>query len=137
MLVTQNDYASGLMNGDVGITLPDDSGRLRVYFATADGGYRGVAPARLPPHETAFATTVHKAQGSEYDGVLLVLPEVAVPVVTRELLYTAITRARMQVTVCAGEAVLAAAIGTPTLRLSGLQERLREAASGAHDILAP
>jgi exodeoxyribonuclease V alpha subunit len=138
VLVTQNDYATGLMNGDIGVALPDEAGRLRVYFAAADGGFRALAPARLPPHETAFATTVHKAQGSEYDAVLLVLPEVPLPVVTRELLYTAITRARAQVTLCAGEAVLVAAIDAPTQRLSGLPARLCEAAAdGVHDILAP
>ena len=131
VLVTQNDYATGLMNGDIGITLPDDAGRLRVCFATTEGGFRMLAPARLPSHETAFATTVHKAQGSEYDAVLLVLPDVPVPVVTRELLYTAVTRARWRVTLCAGEAVLAAAIGSPTRRLSGLTVRLQEAADAA------
>ena len=138
VLVTQNDYATDLMNGDIGITLPDASGQLRVFFAAADGGFRALAPGRLPPHETAFATTVHKAQGSEFDAVLLVLPEVPIPVVTRELLYTAITRARSRVTLVAGERVLTEAIGAPTRRLSGLPERLREAAAaGGRDILEP
>jgi exodeoxyribonuclease V alpha subunit len=126
------------MNGDIGVTLPDPSGRLRVHFAAAEGGLRTLAPARLPPHETAFATTVHKAQGSEFDAVLLVLPDMPAPVVTRELLYTAVTRARSRVTLCSGERVLVEAIGAPTQRLSGLPVRLREAAAAdGHDILAP
>jgi exodeoxyribonuclease V alpha subunit len=138
VLVTQNDYATGLMNGDIGITLPDASGRLRVWFTAAEGGLHALAPARLPPHETAFATTVHKAQGSEFDAVLLVLPDAPAAVVTRELLYTAVTRARSQLTLCAGERVLVEAIGAPTLRLSGLPARLREAAAASdRDILAP
>jgi exodeoxyribonuclease V alpha subunit len=137
VLVTQNDYATGLMNGDIGITLPDPSGGLRIHFAAAEGGLRALSPARLPAHETAFATTVHKAQGSEFDAVLLVLPDAPAPVVTRELVYTAITRARSQVTLVAAERALVEAIGAPTRRLSGLPARLREAAAAPdRDILA-
>jgi exodeoxyribonuclease V alpha subunit len=129
VLVTRNDYVLNLMNGDVGITLPDETRQLRVYFADNAGGYRAIATARMPPHDTAFATTVHKAQGSEFGEVMIVLPDRPGPVVTRELLYTAVTRARERVSVCAGEAVIRAAIDSPTRRHSGLLARLREAAA--------
>ncbi len=69
VMVLRNDYVLKLFNGDVGIVLPDASGTLMVYFPESDGGFRAVAPLRLPEHETAFATTVHKAQGSEFDQV--------------------------------------------------------------------
>lgn len=128
VIVMRNDYTLDLMNGDVGIALPDGSGALQVHFAAGDGTCRAMAPARLPAHETAFATTVHKAQGSEYDEVLVVLPDEALPVVTRELLYTAVTRARVRAAISAGEAVLRAAIESPTRRDSGLLARLAEQA---------
>jgi exodeoxyribonuclease V alpha subunit len=124
VIVTRNDYVLNLMNGDVGIALPDESGDLSVYFADGDGGLRAIATARMPLHDTAYATTVHKAQGSEFDEVMLILPERPSPVVTRELLYTAVTRARARVTLCAGEAVIRAAIDSPTRRFSGLRARL-------------
>ena len=94
VMVLRNDYVLKLFNGDVGIVLPDASDTLMVYFPDSDGSFRAVAPLRLPEHETAFATTVHKAQGSEFDRVLLMLPAKPNRVVTRELLYTAVTRSR-------------------------------------------
>ena len=125
--VLRNDYVLNLFNGDIGITLPDaGTGELRVCFAEPDGGFRAIAPVRLPQHETAFAMTVHKSQGSEFDQVLVLLPEQRSRVLTRELLYTGVTRARSRVTVCAGAAVLGAAIATSTRRHSGLLARLRE-----------
>jgi exodeoxyribonuclease V alpha subunit len=80
----------------------------------------------LPEHQTAFAITVHKSQGSEFDDVAVVLPQQRSPVVTRELLYTAATRARRQVTLLASAAALEAAVRNPTVRHSGLLARLRE-----------
>jgi exodeoxyribonuclease V alpha subunit len=115
-----------LFNGDIGITLPDDSGEKMVWFPNADGGFRAIAPVRLPQHETAFAMTVHKAQGSEFDQVLVLLPDQRSRVLTRELLYTGITRTRGSVTVCASAPMLGAAIGTTTRRHSGLLARLRD-----------
>ncbi len=127
----------GLFNGDIGVALPASASpgaELQVWFAEpqAPGGCRAVAPARLPAHDTAFAMTVNKSQGSEFDRVLLVLPQRsagteagdAYRALTRELLYTAVTRARQQVTLAASEAALRAAIGTPTQRDSGLRGRL-------------
>jgi exodeoxyribonuclease V alpha subunit len=140
VLIQRNEPALGLFNGDIGIALPASAAaaaELRVWFADAqaEGGCRAVAPARLPAHDTAFAMTVHKSQGSEFDRVLLVLPQrsgaaaagEASRVLTRELLYTAITRAREQVALAASEPVLRAAIGTPTRRDCGLRARLLSA----------
>ncbi|TCW86841.1 exodeoxyribonuclease V subunit alpha [Burkholderia sp. SRS-46] len=127
VMVTRNDYALGLFNGDIGIALPDAQGVLRVWFRRADGTARAVSPAALPPHETAFALTVHKSQGSEFDEAALVLPATFGRVLTRELVYTAVTRARTRVQVIGGRRVLAQAIATRTQRDSGLSARIDEA----------
>ena len=126
VMVLRNDYVLKLFNGDTGLVLPDASGALIVWFPEGDGGFRAVAPVRLPAHETAFATTVHKAQGSEFDNVLLVLPSKQSRVVTRELLYTAVSRASRCATIVCGEDVLAKAIISPTRRHSGLIDRVEE-----------
>ena len=125
-MVLRNDYLLKLFNGDIGITLPDAQGQLMVYFPDSAGGFRAVSPVRLPAHETAFATTVHKAQGSEFREVLVMLPAKPTRVVTRELLYTAVTRARGGATIVCGAEVLQKAIVSPTRRYSGLIDRLRE-----------
>ncbi|CAH2897807.1 MAG: Exodeoxyribonuclease V alpha chain (EC [uncultured Paraburkholderia sp.] len=130
VMVTRNDYALGLFNGDIGIALPGAGGALRVYFRTADGGLRAVSPAALPPHDTAFALTVHKSQGSEFEHAVLMLPSTFSRVLSRELVYTAITRARERVEVIGASAVLAQAIATPTQRDSGLAARIEEASRG-------
>ena len=122
-----NDYALGLFNGDIGIALPGADGALRVYFRAGDGGLRAVSPAALPPHDTAFALTVHKSQGSEFEHAVLMLPATFTRVLSRELVYTAITRARSRVDVIGSRAVLARAIATPTQRDSGLTARIAEA----------
>ncbi|RQV17470.1 exodeoxyribonuclease V subunit alpha [Burkholderia cenocepacia] len=127
IMVTRNDYALGLFNGDIGIALPDAHGVLRVWFRRADGSARAVSPAALPPHETAFALTVHKSQGSEFDEAALVLPASFGRVLTRELVYTAVTRARTRVQVIGPRRVLAQAVATRTQRDSGLAARVDEA----------
>ncbi len=129
VMVLRNDYVLRLYNGDIGIALPDAEGRLLVHFRETDGTFRAIAPVRLPEHETAFATTVHKAQGSEFDEVVLVLPSRPSRVATRELVYTAITRAKRKVTLVCGEEALRAAIATPTVRHSGLIARLQAEAT--------
>jgi exodeoxyribonuclease V alpha subunit len=126
VMVLRNDYVLKLFNGDIGIVLPDDAGMLMVYFPDRETGFRRVAPARLPEHETAFAMTVHKSQGSEFDSVLVMLPAEHNRVLTRELVYTAITRSRRLVSLVASEAVLVPTIQTATKRRSGLAARLRE-----------
>ena len=130
VMVTRNDYALGLFNGDIGIALPagKSADTLRVWFRATDGRYRAVSPAALPPHETAFAMTVHKSQGSEFQRVALVMPAVASRVLTRELVYTAVTRARAAVAIYTAADVLAEAIAARTARDSGLAARLAEAA---------
>lgn len=125
VLVMENDYAVSLFNGDVGITLRDGDGNTRVHFVSADGGdVRALAPSRLPRHETAFAMTVHKAQGSEFDHVALVLPDTATKVLTRELIYTAVTRPMSRVTIFGDAEVLRPAITRTLTRTSGLRRRL-------------
>jgi exodeoxyribonuclease V alpha subunit len=125
VMVLRNDYLLKLFNGDIGITLPGPDGALAVHFPDTAGGWRRIAPARLPPHQTAYAMTVHKSQGSEFDGVLVLLPEHRSRVLTRELLYTGITRARERVAVSASAEVLTATIAAATHRHSGLVARLR------------
>lgn len=125
VLVTRNDYGLGLMNGDIGITLalPTEGAEvLRVAFAAEGGGIRWVQPSRLQAVETVYALTVHKSQGSEFAHVALVLPEHINPILTRELVYTGITRARRFFTLAEarGDAVLGAAIARRVLRASGL-----------------
>ena len=97
IMITRNDYNLKLFNGDIGLLLPDaDSGEPRAFFPGPDNTLRKFLPLRLPAHETAFAMTVHKSQGSEFERVLLILPERESPVLSRELLYTGITRARIK-----------------------------------------
>jgi len=126
VMMLRNDYVLKLFNGDIGIVLPDASDTPMVFFPDSDVGFRVVAPLRLPEHETAFATTVHKAQGSEFDRVMLMLPAKPNRVATRELLYTAITRSRSGVTIVGGVEVVEKAIVSPTRRYSGLVARLEE-----------
>lgn len=124
LIVLRNDHLLGLYNGDVGLCLPGDDGALAVWFAVSGGGYRSVAPLRLPEHDTAFVLTVHKSQGSEFDEVLLVLPASSNRVLTRELLYTGVTRAARRVTVAGPTEVFVAACASRTARFSGLGSRL-------------
>lgn len=126
VIVLANDYRLGLFNGDVGLCLPDEQGRLRVFFPAAEGGFRPVPPLRLPAHDTAFALTVHKSQGSEFDEVLLMLPAQPLRVLTRELIYTGVTRAARRVTVAGAGEVFVAGCAARTLRASGLRARMRE-----------
>jgi exodeoxyribonuclease V alpha subunit len=129
VLVTRNDYALGLMNGDIGITLAlphacDQAPALRVAFPMTDGSGRikWVLPSRLQAVETVFALTVHKSQGSEFEHAAVVLPERISPILTRELLYTGITRARAFLTLLSpgGDAVLEQGIARQVRRASGL-----------------
>ena len=133
VMMTRNDYQLGLMNGDVGLTLPgetDDNGnhRLRVAFQLPDGRIKWVLPSRLDGVETVYAMTVHKSQGSEFRHTLLVLPDAPHPLLTRELVYTAITRARDTFTLLefGKPSVLESAIRKPTWRASGLADRLQD-----------
>ena len=126
VMVVRNDYNVRLFNGDLGVALPDPThkGRLRVFFQSPDGGLRDLSPIRLPEHETVYAMTVHKSQGSEFDHVSLVLPENISNVSTRELIYTGVTRAKRRVVIHGSESVLSASIRQELNRTSGLQQRL-------------
>lgn len=124
VMIARNDSSLGLFNGDIGIALDQGQG-IRVWFPLPDGTIKSVQPGRLPDHDTAWAMTVHKSQGSEFDHAALILPQQIVPVVTRELVYTAITRARRRLSLYADERVLMQAITTRTERRSGLEALFR------------
>jgi exodeoxyribonuclease V alpha subunit len=130
VMIARNDYGLGLYNGDIGITLPDPQApsedHLYVYFQNAAGKIRRFPPHRLPPHETVYAMTVHKSQGSEFEKVILILPDKDYPLMTRELIYTGLTRASRKVSIWGTEAVLKTAVSRRIERSSGLREALWE-----------
>ena len=124
VMVSRNDYDLGVFNGDVGVAVETD-GRLRVIIDGRDGA--PIERRRLGSVQTVHAMTIHKSQGSEFDDVVVVLPTDPSPIVTRELLYTAVTRARRSVTVVATEDAVRRAISRPVTRASALPDRLRRA----------
>ena len=121
VMVTRNDAQLGVFNGDVGVVLPNAEGQLKVWFMNGEA-LRAVSVMRLAQVETAFVMTVHKSQGSEFEHTALVLPPGGAEVLSRELVYTGITRAREQFTLIEAEAgLLEAAVGKPGARVSGLR----------------
>jgi exodeoxyribonuclease V alpha subunit len=122
LLVTENDYGLGLYNGDSGVVLAG-AGGVRAVFERR-GQLLSLTPQRLPSVDTVYAMTVHKAQGSQFDEVAVLLPDHASPILTRELLYTAITRARRRLILVGTEETVRAAIGRPITRASGLRDAL-------------
>lgn len=127
VMITSNNYSLRLFNGDIGIVWPDsdDKEALKVYFTgnTRDE-LRSFLPWRLPQHETAFAMTIHKSQGSEFDKVVIILPPESSPILTRELIYTGVSRARAGVSIFSSEHVLRQAILHTIERASGLIDKL-------------
>lgn len=128
ILITQNESALHLRNGDIGILLPDPADAspdapLWAWFPSKDAPRR-LPLVRLPPWETAYAMTVHKSQGSEFDQVLFLLPDRDVPLLTRELVYTGVTRAKHRVELWADEALLAIGTERKTGRNTGLKDAL-------------
>ncbi len=123
LLVTENDYGLRLFNGDTGVVVAGDGGRPSAAFERR-GELVHVSPSRLQAVETVHAMTVHKSQGSQFDEVAVLLPDESSPILTRELLYTAVTRARHLLTVVGTEAAVRAAVGRPIARASGLERRL-------------
>jgi exodeoxyribonuclease V alpha subunit len=126
VIVTRNDYGVGVFNGDIGIALKPltPSAPLRAYFLDGDS-VRSVGVSRLANVETAFAMTVHKSQGSEFEHTVLVLPQESSRVLSRELVYTGITRARRAFTLAAGRAqAFVDSLGRQTRRSGGLPELL-------------
>lgn len=129
VMISHNDSALGLHNGDIGICLLDESEsvpRLRVYFEMSDGRIKGVLPSRVPKHELAFAMTIHKSQGSEFAHTVMVLPNKMNQILTRELIYTGVTRAKSRLDLFANPAVLAQGVQIKTLRSSGLSDKLMQ-----------
>ncbi len=127
LLVTVNDYALSLFNGDIGVVVRRDDGAARAVFSRG-GALADFAPSRLSNVETVHAMTVHRSQGSQFERVTVILPPADSPLATREMLYTALTRAEKHVRLVGTEAELRAAIDRPAARASGL--RLRLAAAG-------
>lgn len=133
VLVTENDYQLGLMNGDVGVVLvyprEDREWGVRVAFESGDTstGIRWVAPSRLKRVETVFAMTVHKSQGSEFEHCCLILPTQLSPLLTKELLYTAVTRSqRFFSVICGDDRIFRSAISQRVVRASGLREQINK-----------
>lgn len=130
IIIQSNDYNLGLFNGDIGLILQDEDKpeRLMAHFIKADGSLLKVLPARLPSHETCYAMTVHKSQGSEFSRVALVLPPspslAQWQLLTKELVYTAITRAKVHFTCLGTQHVFERASSQATQRASGLADRL-------------
>ncbi|WP_374404576.1 exodeoxyribonuclease V subunit alpha [Niveibacterium sp.] len=129
VMILRNDYALRVFNGDIGLCVPGPDGELAVAFPDSDGTWRRLTPSRLPEHTDAFAMTVHKSQGSEFERVHLLLPASAAAVMTRELAYTAVTRAASAVEISGNGEIFIAACAQPTLRRSGLGRQLMQ---GSH-----
>lgn len=124
VMITRNDYSLQLFNGDVGVILWNQDRELMTYFPDGHGGVRAFAPQRLPEHETVYAMTIHKSQGSEFDNVLMLLPNQTSALLTRELIYTGLTRAKHTIEIWATPATLEQAIRRKISRHSGLHENL-------------
>ncbi len=128
VMVTKNEYGLDLYNGDIGICLPDpeEQEKIKVWFEKEDGTLRGILPGRIKHCETLFALTIHKSQGTEVDDVLVVLPEQESNLITRELLYTAVTRARKSITIRASKQRFQQAVREKIKRASGLVRLIEE-----------
>jgi len=126
VMVMINDYSLKLFNGDVGIALNDPESEigLSVYFPSINGEARKYSPYRLPAHETVYAMTVHKSQGSEFERVLIVMPPFSNQILTREIIYTGLTRARTSVELWCTDEIFTAACGKRIERRSGLRQAL-------------
>jgi exodeoxyribonuclease V alpha subunit len=124
LLVTANDYGLQLFNGDTGVVIAAENGLMAAFERSA------VSPTRLAAIETVYAMTVHKAQGSQFDTAAVVLPEPTSPILTRELLYTAVTRARRELIVVGSEEAVRAAVARPVARASGLRQLLTVGTTG-------
>ncbi|QDJ12507.1 exodeoxyribonuclease V subunit alpha [Mergibacter septicus] len=125
IMVTQNDPNIQLFNGDIGLALPDEDGRLKIWFESENGQFRAISPSRVPANEPAYVMTIHKSQGSEFEHCIMLLPQEFNPILTNELIYTGITRAKKRLTVFADEQIWKTAVYTHTTRQSGLAEQLR------------
>lgn len=125
LMVLQNDAVQAVFNGDVGLCWPDADGVMQVWFEDGQGGVRSILPSRLPLHESCYAMTIHKTQGSEFDEVCIVLPDQRNALLSRQLLYTGVTRARRRVGLSGPWPVIEHMIATSVQRRSGLRDALR------------
>ncbi len=123
VMITRNDYNLNLFNGDIGVALKT-GGEIRVFFESTDKSIRSFNPSRVPEHETAYAMTVHKSQGSEFDEVIIILPSLQSEILTRTLLYTAVTRARRRVEIWTNAEIFSASVATMRKSKSGFRDRL-------------
>ncbi len=128
ILIIQNDYNTGLFNGDIGLIRKDNKSgnNLYAFFKDADGNFRKISPYTLPEHETVFSMTVHKSQGSEFDKVILILPDKPGSIITRELIYTGITRTKSNIQIISKESVFKHGISNYIKRTSGIYKALWE-----------
>ncbi len=126
LMMTTNAYQFGIHNGDIGIVWPDSNQELKVWFQVTKDEFRPLSLTQCPQHKSAYAMTVHKSQGSEFNRVILVLPELESTLISRELVYTGITRAALQVEIWAQQKVIEQSIQQVTQRTSGLMQRLSE-----------
>ncbi|WP_286232494.1 exodeoxyribonuclease V subunit alpha [Thalassotalea sediminis] len=121
IMITTNDYGLGLYNGDIGIMWPNSNGQLVAFFEAEAGEFKQFIPSRLPTYEAVYAMTIHKTQGSEFTNVVLVLPEVADnQLLSRELIYTGITRAKKHLSLVANQEGWFAAVDAKVTRFSGI-----------------
>lgn len=128
IMILRNNFSLGLFNGDIGITLPAIKGKdqLRVYFIMPNGEIKGFSPYRLPEHETAYAMTIHKSQGSEFEHINIILPNEYSPLLNRSLLYTAVTRAKKHVAIYAETKIFERIIKSQIRRESGLIQQIKD-----------
>lgn len=133
LMVTRNVYEYDLFNGDIGIIWPDQDEELKIWFETGHADYRVLSLSQLPQHEIAYAMTVHKSQGSEFEHVLMLFPSEDVEVLTRELFYTAITRAAESLEIWGQADIITQTIERQTQRVSGLMQRLQVSSNTSGD----
>ena len=131
LMMSANAYQFGIHNGDIGIVWPDQQDQLKVWFERGKNKFTALSLTQCPKHQSAYAMTVHKSQGSEFDHVILVLPESESALISRELVYTGITRAAQQVEIWAQQGVIERAIQQVTERTSGLMHRLTGSAKAS------
>jgi exodeoxyribonuclease V alpha subunit len=124
LLITENDHELRLHNGDAGVVISGGEGEPATAIFERDGQLVSLAPSRLTAVESLFAMTIHKSQGSQFDVVAVILPEADSPILTRELFYTAVTRAQRELILVGSEDSVRAAVARPVARATGLQERL-------------
>ncbi|MDG1325350.1 MAG: ATP-binding domain-containing protein, partial [Opitutales bacterium] len=129
IIIEKNDYGVNLFNGDIGVFLPDEkqNNQLVAWFMESDGSYRAVSPHRLPPYKLAYAMTVHRSQGSEYEQVMIIFPNHHTELLSRDLLYVACSRAREKVTLLGPREIIESTINQFSPNPTGLQNRLLDA----------